>query len=215
MKKILILFFTFLINLSSVNAETIEVAFKSCVDGDTAKFIYNNKVIKARFLAIDTPETVKPNTKVQPYGKEASDYTCNRLKEASKIVLEYDDNSTKQDKYERELVWVFVDDSLLQQELIEKGYAKVAYLYGDYKYTNILKNIEKKAKKEKKGIWSDTKSSKSINMYYYLLIPIVSIILIVFLFNKKFRNKCLQKGKQKVKRNLKKSLNRIKKYHVY
>ena len=49
---------------------------------------------------------------------------------------------------------MFVDDELLQEQLIQKGYAKVAYLYGDYKYTSRLQEAEKKAKAERLGIWS-------------------------------------------------------------
>ncbi len=140
----------------NVFAESDTVKLAKCVDGDTARFIINGVEYSTRFLAIDTPETVKPNTKVQPYGKEATNYTCNSLKKATEIVLEYDDNSTKEDKYGRRLAWIFVDGELLQKKLISKGYAKVAYLYDDYKYTDILKNAEKKTKKNKIGIWSDS-----------------------------------------------------------
>jgi len=70
-------------------------------------------------------------------------------------VLEYDSDSDKTDKYDRHLVWVFYDDNFLQEELISLGYAKVAYLYGDYKYTTDLQNIEIVAKSNKIGIWSE------------------------------------------------------------
>lgn len=160
MKKkfiLIILYVMFLVPLN-VSAEQEEVLFSRCVDGDTAKFIIKGKEYSTRFLAIDTPETKHPKKKVEPYGKEASNYTCNRLKKAKKIVLEYDDNSTKEDKYGRRLAWIFIDDSLLQKDIVKNGYGKVAYLYGDYKYTNTLKTLEKKAKLNKKGIWSDTEN---------------------------------------------------------
>ena len=135
--------------------EKVNVKFSKCVDGDTAKFILNKKEITARFLAIDTPETVHPNKGEEPFGKEASNYTCNKLTNAKKIVLEYDSGSDKTDKYDRHLVWVYYDDNFLQKELINLGYAKVAYLYGEYKYTMDLQNAEVVAKSEKNGIWSD------------------------------------------------------------
>lgn len=55
--------------------ETEEVHIERVVDGDTlvAKND-NNKELKVRLIGVDTPETVKPDTPVQPYGKEASDY---------------------------------------------------------------------------------------------------------------------------------------------
>ena len=43
------------------------------------------------------------------------------------------------DKYNRYLAWVYTDGTLLQSELVEKGFAKVAYVYGNYEYTDELK----------------------------------------------------------------------------
>lgn len=164
---ILILFFS---NVTLVSAkkkstrsnEKIQVTLEKCVDGDTARFVYKKSNIKARFLAIDTPESVHPTKKVEPFGKEASKYTCDMLSNAKKIVLEYDINSDKTDKYDRHLVWVFVDDVLLQEELVSNGYAKIKYVYGDYKYLDELKKEEQIAKGNRIGVWNlDDESSSS------------------------------------------------------
>lgn len=159
MKKVMKILIISLL-LIPINAFAKEkVTLSKCVDGDTAKFVVKNKVRTVRFLAIDTPESVHPKKKVEPYGKEASAYTCKRLENADVIELEYDDNSTKTDKYDRLLAWIFIDSELLQKDLVRSGYAKVAYLYGDYKYTDILKDEEKIAKQKKLRIWSDNAES--------------------------------------------------------
>lgn len=158
-KKVVFLLIIFLFPGVVFASGREEVTFSKCVDGDTAKFIINNKEETVRFLAVDTPETKHPTKGEEPYGKEASDYTCNRLKEGNKIELEYDDNSTKTDKYNRYLAWVFVDDNLLQAELVKNGLAEVAYLYGDYKYTDLLKDYEQTAIATKVGMHSDTDTS--------------------------------------------------------
>jgi len=157
MKRVVYIFFFFLFLLVPfpVYASKEEVTFFKCVDGDTAKFEIAGKVYTTRFLAVDTPETKHPKKGEEPFGREASNYTCKRLKGAKKIELEYDADSEKEDKYGRVLAWIFVDGELLQSELIEKGYAKVAYLYGDYKYTSILKLEEKMARVNKRGLWND------------------------------------------------------------
>lgn len=155
MKRVVIIFFILIIFPLTVNAERKEIEFDSCVDGDTIKAKIDGEVSTIRFLAVDTPETVHPKKKEEPYGKEASNYTCNRVKNAKKLEIEYDPGSDKLDKYKRTLGWIYVDGSLLQKELIEHGYAKVAYIYGDYLYTNELKNIEKNIKEKKIGVWSD------------------------------------------------------------
>lgn len=154
MKKVVMIFLFFCLFITNVYAERVSVKFEACVDGDTIKVILDNKKTTVRFLAIDTPETVHPTKGEQPFGKEASNYTCNKVKNAKKLEIEYDEGSTKTDKYNRALGWVFIDDTLLQKDLVSLGYAKVAYLYGDYKYTEDLKKEESIAKSKKLGVWS-------------------------------------------------------------
>ncbi len=170
MKKILFtiaLLLTFYLN-NNVYANTKEtVKFVKCVDGDTAVFSIDNKETKVRFLAIDTPETVHPTKEVEAYGKDASTYTCNKITNAKKIELEYDDKSTKLDKYVRTLAWVWVDNSLLQKELISIGYAKVKYVYGKYSYLEELYEVENEAKDKKLGLWANyTPVSYTVTFIY-------------------------------------------------
>lgn len=115
--------FNIINNTSNLSNERIEVKYSESVDGDTAKFKLDEEIITVRFLGIDTPETVHPSLGEQPYGKEASNYTKEKLQNANKIELEYDSNSSKTDKYGRHLAWIWVDDSLLQEELIREGLA--------------------------------------------------------------------------------------------
>lgn len=154
MKKVVMIFLFFCLFITNVYAERVSVKFEACVDGDTIKVILDDKKTTVRFLAIDTPETVHPTKGEQPFGKEASNYTCDKVKNAKKLEIEYDEGSTKTDKYNRVLGWVFTDDTLLQKDLVSLGYAKVAYLYGNYKYTEDLKKEESIAKSKKLGVWS-------------------------------------------------------------
>ena len=221
MKKIVFIFLCLFININ-VFAEEIEVKLSKCVDGDTAKFIYKDEVITARFLAIDTPESVHPTIGEEPYGKEASNYTCSTLEKAEEIILEFDSNSDKTDKYNRYLVWVFVDGKLLQKQLISKGYAEVAYLYDDYKYTDELEKAQEKAKAKKVGIWSDevimeTKKEEiiegnesSINNVYdekysnVVFIAVIIALIIIFIFSEKGRKNIIKYCKKTIKKELKK-----------
>ena len=131
--------------------EKEKVTLVKCSDGDTAKFLINGVEKKVRFLAIDTPEIDKN----EPFSNDAKEYTCNALKNAKEIYLEYDSSSDKEDKYGRTLAFVHVDGVLLEKSLIEKGYAKVAYIYGDYTYVDELREAETIAKNNKVGIWQD------------------------------------------------------------
>ena len=195
MKKVIV-FLTILliyINVQAFNkGDKINVTLNKCVDGDTATFNYKGETIKVRFLAIDTPELKDDKKKINNYGNEAKEFTCDKLKSAKKISIEFDKNSDLQDKYGRYLGWIWIDGKLLQEEIIENGYAKVAYLYNDYKYTNELKIAESKAKDKKLHIWSET---KDLSIYQIILI-IILVILIVIL---KPRKKKKYKKKLKIK----------------
>lgn len=160
-KIIILITITTLLSLNIIyaneNDETnkLEVEFLNAVDGDTAKFELNGEKITVRFLAIDTPESVHPTKSVEAYGIEASNYTKEKLQNADLIQLEYDNNSDEKDKYNRHLAWIWVDGQLLQELLIKEGLAKVAYLYGDYKYTALLKTQQQEAQEKNINIWSD------------------------------------------------------------
>jgi micrococcal nuclease len=153
-KLLLVLIILVFIIPITVSAKT-KVTLVKCIDGDTAKFKIGNEEVKVRFLGINAPE-VESNTKEgEPYSKESADYTCRKLKKANKIELEYDDKSDKQDKYGRTLAYVFVDDKLLEKDILSNGYASVKYINSSYKYYDDLVKAEQKAKEKKVGIHSE------------------------------------------------------------
>ena len=199
MKKIILIiicFFAFQCNIKA--NEKIEVTFSKCVDGVTANFIMNDKEVKVRFLAIDTPESVSTKVEPEKYGKEASNFTCDKISNANKIELEFDKNSDEKDKYDRYLAWIWVDDYLLQDLIIKEGYAEVAYLYGDYKYTSLLQDHESIAKASKLNIWEDDNKDDDNNIYIYIIIG--GILIISCFFSKKIRNKTIKKLKNSIKK---------------
>ncbi|MFG5372164.1 thermonuclease family protein [Enterococcus faecalis] len=136
------------------NDKRIPADFVRHVDGDTTVLKIEGKEHKVRFLLIDTPETVKPNTKVQPYGLESSKRTKELLSTASEITFEYD-SGNKTDRYGRVLGYIFVDGTLLQKTLVSEGLARVAYVKEpNTKYLLELEEEQEKAKNKSVGIWS-------------------------------------------------------------
>lgn len=131
--------------------QKINVKVERVVDGDTIKVTLNGKKASIRFLLVDTPESVKSNTKVQPWGKESSDYT-KKLLTGKTVELELQD---KLDKYGRGLAYVYLDGKSIQEDLLLHGLARVAYVYT--KNPPHLKEFEvdeAKAKENKLNIWS-------------------------------------------------------------
>ena len=198
MKKMLLFVFSFFILTTNVYAKKIEVELEKCVDGDTAWFKLDIETIKTRFLAIDTPESTK---EIEEYGKEASKYTCDELTNAKKIEIEYDPKSDKTDKYDRHLVWVFVDGTLLQEKILKKGYANIDYIYGEYNYLDNLYKIEEDAKNNKVGIWGNYEEEKT---NYTLLILGIIVIILVLIFSKKGRKEIIKDIQKETKKGLKK-----------
>lgn len=142
-------------NVHDEDANKIKVELVEIVDGDTAKFKMDGKQIKVRFLGINTKETVDPEIGEEAWGKEASDFTKEKLKNATKIELEFDSSADEKDKYDRYLAWIWVDDVLLQNLLVEKGLAENYMLQNNYKYAGMLQESEEVSKNNKLGIWSD------------------------------------------------------------
>ncbi|EFY09087.1 thermonuclease family protein [Erysipelothrix rhusiopathiae] len=136
------------------NSNMEHVTLHKCIDGDTAQLNIGGKKEKVRFIAVDTPE-LRQNDQYNPqfFAEEASSFTCEHLKNAKKIELEYDPEANKYDKYGRVIAWVYVDDALLQELLVSGGFAKVKYIYGDYLYVDKLNGLQAHAKKQKVGIW--------------------------------------------------------------
>lgn len=215
-KKIILMLSIFFIGINLVSAKET-VKFSDCVDGDTIKVLVGKEEKTIRMLAVDTPESVHPTKGIEYYGKEASDYTCNKVKNAKKIEIEYDDNSDKTDKYDRLLVWVFTDGTLLQKDLVTNGYAKVAYLYDDYKYTSILEQEQELASAKNIGIWNEdaknkynkennittenknaSTSVKETSNYTTKDIIIIGILLLIIVFvgDKSIKNKAKKKLKK-------------------
>ena len=186
MKKVLLILFLFV--CINVKAETIEVTYKGCIDGDTAWFTTEDEDIKVRFIGINAPELERKETQAEYYSEEAKNYVCTKLEKANKIELEFDPNSDKQDKYDRYLAWIFVDGKLLQKDIVKSGYAKVDYIYNKYKYVNELYESENIAKKNNLGIWKDY-INKDFNYYFdkYKDIIILIGILILYVLVKKKR----------------------------
>lgn len=122
------------------------------VDGDTFDIMLNNKEERIRLLLVDTPETKHPTKPVQPFGPEASQFTKDTL-EGKEVTVEFD--VSERDKYGRLLAYIWIDGKMFNEMLLEKGLARVAYIYApNTKYVDEFYGIQKEAQKKGVGIWS-------------------------------------------------------------
>ena len=93
------------------------------VDGDTAVVRLNGREETIRFLGVDTPETVDPDTPPECFGPEASDHMKELLPPGTEVHLTRDVEA--RDRYDRLLVYVErADDGLfVNLDLVEGGWA--------------------------------------------------------------------------------------------
>ncbi|MED4532907.1 thermonuclease family protein [Metabacillus fastidiosus] len=130
----------------------IDAEVTRVVDGDTMKILVDGKEETVRLLLVDTPETVHPNKEVQPFGPEASQFAKEMLN-GKKVQIELD--VSERDKYGRLLVYLHIDGKMFNKLLLEKGLARVAYIYApNTKYVDEFYEIQKRAQQNEQGIWS-------------------------------------------------------------
>ena len=108
---------------------------------------------RIRLLSVDTPESVKPGFPVEPWGKEATQFT-RQFVAAGEVHLRFD--RRRIDQYDRFLAYVYVGDQMLNEELVRAGLARVRIYPGDSaSIGRRLRRAEEQAKKERRRIWSN------------------------------------------------------------
>jgi micrococcal nuclease len=119
------------------------------VDGDTI-IVAPDRVV--RLIGVDTPETVKPEHPVEPYGPEATKFT-RRFLAAGSVQLTFDQERV--DRFGRALAYVWVDDRMLNEALLRAGLARFE---PHFRYSERMKSrfreAQQAAQRAEVGIWS-------------------------------------------------------------
>ncbi len=124
------------------------------VDGDTLLLADSKEYI--RLIGANTPETVKPNSPVEPWGPEASAFT-KQFVAGGEVRLQFDGDA--RDKFGRTLAFVWVGDRMLNEELLRAGLARAELKYRySAEYKKRFQRAEAEARNAKRGIWSDEKT---------------------------------------------------------
>lgn len=119
------------------------------IDGDTVETVGGTRV---RYIGVDTPE---PG---QCLGDQASQANTS-LVENQKVRLEMD--IEKQDKYGRTLAYVWVGETLVNEELVKQGFATVTTYAPNVKYVERFLSAQKEAREGGRGLWGkDTCSAQ-------------------------------------------------------
>jgi len=128
-------------------------------DGDTIRVMIDGAEHRLRYIGIDTPESVKPGSPVEPFALAASAANA-RLVEDARLVLEKDVSET--DRFDRLLRYVWLppadeadDWRLVNLELVEAGLAQAIAYPPDTTYSELLHAAEDEARAAGRGMWTD------------------------------------------------------------
>jgi len=145
-----ILVLLLLILTTSCATPTAPLAIR-VIDGDTIEVDIAGMRYKVRYIGIDTPELDDKRPEFCALAQEATRYN-KELVEEKTIRLEKD--VSESDKYGRLLRYVYVGDTLVNAELVRQGLAWAIPYPPDTKYQDQLKELERQAREEGKGIWA-------------------------------------------------------------
>lgn len=126
------------------------------VDGDAVIVTpQHGGTIRVRLIGVDTPETVKPNTAPQCFGREASART-HQLADHATVRLEFDPAVDRVDRYGRTLAYVWLPTNrMLNTELLAGGFAReYDYHQQRYRYRDDFRAAEASAEQAHRGLWS-------------------------------------------------------------
>ncbi len=126
------------------------------VDGDTIIVEIDGREERLRYIGVDTPESVQPNTPVECFGREASAENA-RLVEGKRVILERD--TSNRDRFERLLRYVYVVEDgeriFVNEALVAGGFAHSSTFPPDVKYQDQLRAAQREARDEGRGLWGE------------------------------------------------------------
>ena len=140
----------------AVDGDTIVVRITGRTDGPGAGVAQVGQEYHLRLIGIDTPESVKPNSPVECFGKEAS-AAAKALLEGKTVRLVKDVEET--DQYDRLLRYVYFGDEMANARLVVNGHAS-AYTYPpNVRHADLFVQLERDARENERGLWSATTCS--------------------------------------------------------
>jgi micrococcal nuclease len=122
------------------------------VDGDTIVADVGGGERYVRYIGIDTPETVKPDTPVQCFGPQASDFN-HRTVEGHTVRLVF--GAEREDAYGRLLAYVYLDGHMVNAELARKGLARTLPFPPNTAHAPLFDRLARHAALRGRGLWGD------------------------------------------------------------
>jgi micrococcal nuclease len=120
------------------------------VDGDTIEARIDGHDEYVRYIGVDTPETVKPDTPVQCFGPRASSFN-HRLVEGRRVRLVF--GVERRDVYGRLLAYVYLGHRFVNAMLVRRGLARTLTIPPNDRFAPLFRGLELRAARAGRGLW--------------------------------------------------------------
>lgn len=119
------------------------------IDGDTLLLEDGTRI---RLIGVNAPEIAHDDVPAQPFGAEAARWLDERAT-GKAVRLEFD--LERYDHYDRTLAFVYLEDVLLNEEIIRQGYSRAQLQYNySVRMKRRFEAAEEEARTAQRGIWS-------------------------------------------------------------
>lgn len=120
------------------------------VDGDTIEVQLGGRTEDVRYIGVDTPETVKPDTPVQCFGPRASSFN-HALVERRRVRLVF--GVERRDVYGRLLAYVYLGRRFVNAMLVRRGLARSLTIRPNDRFAPLFRRLELRAARAGRGLW--------------------------------------------------------------
>lgn len=136
---------------ASLGAYGLVVSVRKVVDGDTVEIspeVVDFSIV--RLNGLDAPEAPGYLYGAQPYGREAREFTRERL-EGRRVALEFDEQPIDGPRL---VAYVYLDDGRMFNEiLLREGYAQLVDTPPNTRYLKKFKEAQREAREARRGLW--------------------------------------------------------------
>ena len=122
------------------------------VDGDTIHVDVGRRIEKVRYIGVNTPEVHHPGKGEEPGGRAAADVN-RRLVSGHRVRLELD--AQARDRHGRLLAYVWVADTMVNAELVRRGFAQVMTIPPNVRHQSLFLKLEREAREAGRGLWTE------------------------------------------------------------
>jgi micrococcal nuclease len=134
----------------AVDGDTLVVRITASQPGPGAGLAVPGQEYRLRMIGIDTPESVKPNSPVECFGKEAS-AAASALLEGKTVRLVKDVEET--DHFDRLLRYVYFGQEMANARLVANGYAFAYTFPPNVRHADLFVELQRQARENDRGLW--------------------------------------------------------------